>query len=89
MAVEVEHCGKLLSKWNKGVFGNIQHNIMMKEVKLERLLLEVQDIFEAIKIEACRKELNELSLREKILWKQRAKITWLKKEDRNTMFFFS
>ena len=56
-------------------------------MELEKFLKEVKDSFDAMVINKCREELVELSLREKIMWKQRAKTAWLKEGDRNTRFF--
>ena len=56
-------------------------------LELEKLLLNIRGISEAYTIDSCRKEINELYLREEILWKQRAKMSWLKEGDRNTKFF--
>ena len=56
-------------------------------LELEKLLLNIRGISEAYAIDSCRKEINELYLREEILWKQCAKTSWLKKGNRNTKFF--
>lgn len=34
----------------------------------------------------CRKELEEIFLKEENIWRQRSRITWIKKEDRNMAF---
>ena len=69
----VEHCGKLLTKWNRKVFGNVQVKIRMKESELEKLLINAKEAEDAIAIDTCKCELNELSVKEEILWKQRLK----------------
>ena len=89
LVMELGNCGEALSKWNKKVFGNIQQHIRRKEAELNHLLTDVHVCPEITKIEECKKELNELSIREEILWRQRAKIAWLKEGDRNTRFFHS
>ena len=76
LVMELGNCGEVLSKWNREVFGNIQQHISHKEAELNHLLTEVHIFPEITKIEECKKELNELSIREEILWRQRAKIAW-------------
>ena len=38
-------------------------------------------------ISAVRKELNELHIREEIMWNQLSRVLWLQNGDRNTKFF--
>ena len=67
LAAEVDHYGKLLTSWNKDVFGNIRYRLQQKMLELEKLLLNIRGISEAYAIDSCRKEINELYLREEIL----------------------
>lgn len=39
------------------------------------------------KIKQCKADLRELSMRKEILWRQRAKTTWLNKGDCNSRYF--
>ena len=80
-------CGQLLSKWNRDVFGNNNHCIKLKELKLEKLFNDVKGISNATTIKKYKKELVEPSLNEEIMWKKRAKTIWLKKGDQNMWFF--
>ena len=67
LVLKLGMCGDVLTVWNKEVFGNVQQSIKRKEAELKGLLSNVQDLSEATKIEKCRKELSEFSIREEIL----------------------
>ena len=67
LVLELEKCGEALSKWNREVFGNIQQRIRGKEDELNQLLSDVHAPTETTKLEECRKELRELSIKEEIL----------------------
>ena len=64
LAAEVNHCGKLLTSWNKKVFGNIRYRLQQKTKELEKILLNIKGISEANAIDSCRKKINELYIRE-------------------------
>ena len=54
-------------KWNKDVFGKIRHKINKKEEELRKLILAMKGIEEVDNIDLCKKEIVELSLREKVM----------------------
>lgn len=58
-----------------------------KQKELERLLINVTEQGADDRIKKCKAKLNELSVREEILWRQRAKTTWLREGDRNSRYF--
>ena len=62
----VQQCGASLSRWNKEVIGNIQHRIKQKEAELEALLCGVTSLEDIGEIDRCKKDLQELTLREEI-----------------------
>ena len=41
----------------------------------------------AVEIQVLKKEINEMMLREEMMWSQRSRALWIKCGDRNTMFF--
>ena len=63
----VERCGHLLAKWNKDVFGNLQHKIKQKQMEMEKLLIKVNCVEDNIAIKVCMKQLDELVQNEEIL----------------------
>ena len=41
----------------------------------------------AVEIQVLKKEINEMMLREEMMWSQRSRALWIKCGDRNTKFF--
>ena len=41
----------------------------------------------AVEIQVLKKEINEMMLREEMMWSQRSRVLWIKCGDRNTKFF--
>ena len=78
-------CGKELDKWNKDVFGRVDNNIKKEQQKLAAFL-PASDLELGV-IETCKKYLNELLIREELMWKQRFKEFYIKEGDKNTKFF--
>uniref|UniRef100_A0A803Q9B7 Endonuclease/exonuclease/phosphatase domain-containing protein n=1 Tax=Cannabis sativa TaxID=3483 RepID=A0A803Q9B7_CANSA len=78
---------KLLSKWNREVFGFCKAKLSM----LEKLLVEVQSrtpTQDNLKLEAdILLELEEVTKREQEIWRQKSRELWLQNGDRNTRFF--
>ena len=63
----MEHCGKLLSIWNREFLGNVLVQIKRKEMELRDKLTRVVEIKDFSSIDTCRRELQELSIRDEIL----------------------
>lgn len=76
-----------LKSWNKLYFGRVQSKIseLKKLIETLQYLPQSSTIIEQEKIATS--ELNEIILRERILWKEKAKIKWLEEGDANTHFF--
>ena len=83
----MQKCGDMLLIWNIEAFGNIGSEIRKKEIELGRLIAKVDRLHDTNAIMNCRRDLEELRQREEIMWKQRARTTWLKERDRNTSYF--
>ena len=86
---KIETCGMELTKWSKNNFGNVRRELEKKRKLLtqaERVTINGGSVHTLKKLE---QEINVLMDRESKLWRQRAKIQWLKDGDRNTIFFFT
>ena len=83
----IERCQSNLKGWNQNKFGNVTKNLKQKQDHLQQLesLNMLHDT--AVEISAVCKELNELYIREEIMWNQRSRVLWLQNGDRNTKFF--
>ncbi|XP_043725765.1 uncharacterized protein LOC122672341 [Telopea speciosissima] len=79
-----------LKAWNKSVFGNIHQNARNAEDMVVRAEIEAEqapsdDSRRALK--NARTNLHDVLLQEEIFWKQKSRVRWLKKGERNTIFF--
>ena len=59
----------------------------MKQQRLQEL--EALNLLHetATEIEGLRKEINEVLIKEEVMWSQRSRALWMKCGDRNTKFF--
>lgn len=75
-----------LGSWSSQVFGSVNKEIKLLKTRLEDL--QKSDFIgnqEYIKTISSR--LDEILLREEIMWKQRSRINWLREGDQNTRYF--
>jgi hypothetical protein len=75
-----------LETWGKNTFGHVQREIKQLNNRLETLRsgpLRQSPSYEEIKV---REHLVELHHREEVMWRQRSRIQWLAKGNRNTRF---
>ena len=76
-----------LRNWNSKVFGNVSKVLKQKQRCLQQLE-ELDLLHESTEeIQGLKKEINEVMLREEIMWNQRSSALWIKYGDRNTKFF--
>ena len=80
-------CQESLKSWNKRVFGNVNKTLKLKQNRLQQL--ESLDLLHepAEEIKALKKEINEITLREEMMWNQRSRALWVQCGDCNTKFF--
>ena len=71
----------------RSVFGNVNKTLKLKQNRLQQL--ESLDLLHepAEEIKALKKEINEITLREEMMWNQRSRALWVQCGDRNTKFF--
>ena len=76
-----------LRNWNSKVFGNVSKVLKQKQRRLQQLE-ELDHLHESTEeIQGLKKEINEVMLKEEIMWNQRSSALWIKYGDRNTKFF--
>ena len=86
VASNLQKCEAALTNWNQIVIDNIQKKIHEKKRALSSLTMEDSGTMGA-EINQLRKEINDLLDNEETIWRQRSKVHWYGKGDRNTKFF--
>ena len=85
---KIENCGKELTSWSRDNFDNDRRELEKKKKKeltqAERQAVRTGDSSGIILL---KKEINVLMGKEERMWKQRARISYIKEGDRNTRFF--
>ncbi|XP_050258890.1 uncharacterized protein LOC126703871 [Quercus robur] len=77
-------CQFQLQNWNCRVFGNVNKSLKQKQSRLQHLE-ELNLLHEsAEEVQKLKMEINEVMLREEIMWNQRSRALWIKYGDRNT-----
>ena len=76
-----------LQSWNREVFGNVNKTLRAKQKRLQEIQALNMLHETAEEIEGLRKEINEILIKEEVMWGQRSRALWMKCRDRNTKFF--
>ena len=83
---KIKECKKRLLTWSKNSLCSLGKKIEEKQSRLQVLEENNKDASWA-KCEALRHEIDILIEKQKIYWKQRSRVSWLREGDRNTKFF--
>ncbi|KAL9685228.1 hypothetical protein QQ045_022676 [Rhodiola kirilowii] len=76
-----------ISQWNRHHFGNVQFKVKRIKAELETIYKQARNDTNQQREEELISELEDWLQREEILWKQRARVTWLEEGDNNTRYF--
>lgn len=75
----------VLSKWALKEFCSVQNKISSIRRKLKRLWDQPNSVAVEAEIKRTTEELDELLLREEIMWRQRSRALWLREGDKKTL----
>ena len=87
MAQNITACAAKLAAWNSIVYGQISKMLQKKRKTLSSLAQQNGNGSLSIEINSFRSEINNLLDDEKLYWRQRSKVHWLREGDKNTKFF--
>ena len=76
-----------LTGWSRTDVGYHPRKIQEKRKTLQALVQEDRDGSRGAEINELQKEINELLDEEKTRWRQRSRVQWLQKGDRNTQYY--
>ena len=89
IVTKVDQCGKALTRWSKQAFGNVKREIERKRKELSKAEKRAISGGDSGPMKTLQEKINLLLDKEATMWRQRAKILWLKDGDKNTKFFHS
>ena len=86
---KIEKCGSELTQWSRKTFGNIRRELREKRKLLSKAEKVAMQTGANFRLRELKKEINQLMVKENILWRQRAKSFWLVGGDQNSKYFHS
>ena len=86
---KIERCGTELTQWSRRNFGHVRKEIVEKRKCLAKVELAARQSGCNLWIRELKLEINELLVKENIMWRQRAKFFWLVGGDMNSKYFHS
>uniref|UniRef100_A0A453S5L6 Reverse transcriptase domain-containing protein n=1 Tax=Aegilops tauschii subsp. strangulata TaxID=200361 RepID=A0A453S5L6_AEGTS len=86
VAEKLKGVQKSLQNWSKKDFGSVSGCIDRKRKELKVLYEKANSEENTQRIKKVSGELDELLVREELMWKQRSRATWIKEGDQNTRY---
>ena len=84
---KIKNCCVSLLNWCKTQVRVTPCLIATKKARLEQLENLPMDEYRSNEVNDLRREVNMLTEKEEIFWRQRSHVSWLSKGDRNTKFY--
>ena len=84
---KITNVKKQFTNWNKKVFGKVENEIKEKQQQLQDLQDSFQTIADVKKERELREEIENLMIREEIMWAQKARSDWIVQVDKNNRYF--
>uniref|UniRef100_A0ACD5Y8K6 Uncharacterized protein n=1 Tax=Avena sativa TaxID=4498 RepID=A0ACD5Y8K6_AVESA len=76
-----------MHSWSKENFGSITKNASRLRNKIKSLWKKPRSAWREAEIKRASKELDEILVREEMMWRQIPRVKWLQEGDRNTKYF--
>ena len=86
---KIERCGTKLTQWSRRNFGHVRKEIVEKRKWLAKAELEARQSGCNFQVRELKLKINELLVKENIMWRQCAKSIWLVGGDMNSKYFHS
>ncbi|KAL9674605.1 hypothetical protein QQ045_030877 [Rhodiola kirilowii] len=83
----LKDCNQFLKKWNAKHYGKIRKRVEKLKEELEIVRTEDRSVDKAVREKELADELDDWLAKEEVMWKQRARVKWIKYGDTNTAFF--